>query len=497
VPPSTTTSSTSSTTTTLALIANGPAIAQRGDRNETAEAVQFLIDCAGYAQLTVDGAFGPATEAAVEVVQEAFGREITGAPDEETFALLSRECSDDRRVSIDDDDDFEQIVVGNAAGNDNEIFFIRAAEGDRLTVVTESEGTVGISVRTAGGQAVGTAGPGAWAAEIAEEGDFVVEFSADEPTTFVATFAVVPSEDLELDDIDSAPDGRLVVDDLDSTVTSACLDTSGEASYVAETALGALVLTTGRVGTYGLDNGGVGAPVEYLFADGSPGYYGFDLDLDIEVGDQVTGTAVVFLREIGGADDPRAVAFDFDRPVAPCDGGEGTTVVLRSDGLGVVDFGADPDEAIATVRSALLGASPSIDSDWVTIDNLSNEFGVCRAGTTTVRSVAIDNLTMFFTDAATSFAPAGTRHFAGFVATDGVFPFKTSRGVGPGETLAQVLAAHNDSAVAAGLTGGVDAFISSPPGSDQWLRATAESTTSVTETEAVVDSVTGGRFCDN
>jgi peptidoglycan hydrolase-like protein with peptidoglycan-binding domain len=491
----TTTSSTSSTTSTIPLIANGPAITRNGDRNETAEALQFLINCNGYAQLTVDGAFGPATEAAVEAVQEDMGREVTGAPDDATFADLSRGCSEDRRVSIDEDDDFEQIVVGNAAGGDTEIFFIRASEDERMSVVLETEnGGAVVSVRTAGGRAVGTGGTGAWAADITETGDYVIEVSAAEPTTFVATIALV---ELDLDEISAAPDGRIVVDDLDSTVTSSCLDTNGDASYVAETALGSLVLTTGRIGTYALDRGGVAAAVEYLFADGSPGYYGFDLDLDIEVGDQVVGTATVFVREPGSADDPREVSFDFDRPVAPCEGGEGTTVVLRADGLGVVDFGAEPDGAIGTVRSALLGASPNVDSDWVTIDNLSNEFGVCRQGTTQVRSVAIDNLTMFFTDAGTSFAEAGTRHFAGFIAEDGVFPFQTSRRVGVGDTLAQVLVAHEDATVAAGFTGGIDAYLSSPPGSDEWLRLTATAASDPSDTEAIVDVVTGGRFCDN
>ena len=38
--------------------------------------------------------------------------------------------------------------------------------------------------------------------------------------------------------------------------------------------------------------------------------------------------------------------------MAPCEGGEGTTVILRGDGLGIVEFGADPDEAVATVREA-------------------------------------------------------------------------------------------------------------------------------------------------
>ena len=133
----------------------------------------------------------------------------------------------------------------------------------------------------------------------------------------------------------------------------------------------------------------------------------------------------------------------------------------------------------------------------MTIDNLSNEFGVCRQGTTEARSIQIDNLTLFFTNAGTSFGAEGTRHFVGFTADEGIFPFRTNRAVGPGDTLEQVLAAHPDSAAAPGLTGGVDVFISSPPGSDRWLRATSDGAASATDVTATVTSVSGGRFCDN
>jgi len=457
-------------------------------------ALQFLINCSDYAQLTVDGAFGPASLAAVETVQIDLGREVTGAPDEETFAILARACSDDRRVTIDEADEGEQVVVGNVADGDPDLYFIRAEEGQRMSVVLETEGRGAfVNVRTADGAALGRGGSATWAADIESEGDFVVEISGVAPVTYVATFAL---NVFDPDDVEAADDGRIVVAGLESTVSESCLDTSGEASYVAETALGHLALTTGRIGNFALTRGGVGAAVEFLFRDGSPGYYGFDLDLDAEVGDQVVGTGIIFLRGDGNANEPLGVAFRFDRAVTPCDGSSGTAIVLAANGLGIVDFGADPDEALGLVRSALVGASPNVDSDWVTIDNLSNEFGVCREGTTEVRSVQIDNLTMFFTNGGTSFASEGTRHFAGYTAVDGVFPFKTNQSVGSGETLGQVLAAHPDAVAAAGLTGGVDAFITSPPGNDSWLRATADDASSSTDTGSTITSVSGGRFCD-
>jgi hypothetical protein len=491
----TTTTSTSSTTTTVPLIPNGPAIAFEGDRNETVEAFQFLINCNGYAQLTVDGAFGPASLTAVETVQADLGREVTGAPDDETLALLSRSCSEDRRININDDDDGQQVVVGNAAVGDPEVYFIRADEGERLSVVLETEvpGAT-VDVRSADGTTLGVGGSVAFAADIESTGDFVIEIGGDDPVTFVATIGLGV---LEFEDIATADSGSIVVDGLESTVSSACLDTAGEGSYVAEVALGHLVVTADRVGTYGFSNSGIGAPVEFVFRDGSPGYYGFSIDLDVEVDDQVEGTGAVFLRGAGNAATPLDVAFSFDRPVTPCDGTAGTSIVLLAGGLGVVDFGADPDETIETVRSAVVGASASVDTDWVTIDNLSNEFGVCRQGTTEARTVTIDNLTLFFSNAGTTFAEEGVRHFVGYTADEGVFPFKTVEGVGPGDSLGQVLAAHADAVAAPGLTGGVDAFITSPPGSDVWLRATAAEAAASTDTAAVVSSVTGGRFCDN
>lgn len=490
---SSSTTSSSTTTTTEALTANGPAIMTEGERNETVEAFQFLANCSGYAQLTVDGAFGPATLTAVETVQTELGREVTGAPDDETFALLSRSCSDDRRVTIDEEDEGEQVVVGNVADGDPESFFIRADEGERMSVVVNDGRGAVVNVRSAAGGAVGTGGSAAWAADIDSTGDFVVEISSVAPVTYVATFALAT---LDPDEVDAADEGTVLIDDLDNTVSATCLDTGGDGSYVAETALGHLIVSTDRPGDFAVTRGGVGAAVEFVFSDGSPGYYGFSMDLEVEVGDQIEGTGIVFLQGDGNSDEPLGVAFNFERSVIPCEGTEGTSVVLTANGLGIIDFGAEPDETIDTVRAALVGASPSVDSDWVTIDNLSNEFGVCRQGTTAVRSVAIDNLTLYFTNGGTSFADEGTRHFAAFVADDGVFPLKTVGGVGPGDTLEQVLAAHTDSSAAAGLTGGVDAYVSSPPGSDRWLRATAEDASGVTDTTAAVTSVSGGRFCD-
>lgn len=287
----------------------------------------------------------------------------------------------------------------------------------------------------------------------------------------------------------------MVLGESDETVTGVCLDTTGESSYVAETGPGYLVVTTGSVGSYAIERGGIGAPIEFVFKDDAAGYHGFAIDFDIDVEETIRGAGYVF-RGGGDPGQPIELAFDFDRSAAPCEGGAGTAIVLAYDGLGVVDFGAGDDEALGFVRSALPGASPTVDTGWIPIDNQNNEYGICRAGTTEVRVIEVDNLTLYFTDAGTSFAPEGTRHLAAFTATEGVFPFLTGGGVGPGSTLGEVLAAHPDAVAADGLAGGVDVFITSPPGNDHWLRATAADASGRGDSAATITSVTGGRFCD-
>jgi hypothetical protein len=489
----TSTSTSSTTTTTVPLATNGPGIAFEGDVNATVEALQFLIDCNGYAELSADGIFGPATRAAVQDTQNALGREATGVPDEATFATLSRGCDEGRRIEIGEDDGGGRIVVGNAAASDSEIFFIRVEEGLRLTVIVESDsGDAVASVRRTDGSTFGVAGVTAWAEDVDTTGDYVIEVSTTgEPVTFRS---IVAQAEVEIDLPDPPSDGMVEVGDLSEEVTSVCVDTAGVSSFVAETGPGYLVVTTDTVGDFALDRGGIGAPIEFLFKDDSGGYVGFGLDFDIEVGDQIQGSGVVFVPG-GDPAAPVGLSFAFDRSAAPCEGGgSGTSIVLTKEGLGVVDFGADDDETLDFVRSALPSAAPPIDTGWIPIDAGNNEYGVCRDGTTEVRVVEIDNLTLYFTSAGTSFASAGTRHFVAFTADEGVFPFVTTGGVGAGSTLGEILAAHPD-AVAVDGGDGVDVFIASPPGDDRWLRATTVDATGPDDLGATIATVIGGRFC--
>jgi hypothetical protein len=350
-----------------------------------------------------------------------------------------------------------------------------------------------VSVRSVDGSSLGESRVTAWAEDVGVTGDYVVEVSTvGDPVTFAATITAAA---IEVDPPEPAAAGTITLDDLEEAVTRVCLDSDGTSSYVAETGPGYLIVATDTVGSFAVDRGGIGAPVEFLFKDDTSGYVGFAIDFDIEVGDRIEGTGVVFLRG-GDPSEPLGLAFAFDRSAAPCEGSTGIPIVLSNDGLGVADFGAGDDETLGFVRSALPGAAPSVDTGWVPIDGESNEYGVCRAGTSEVRVIGVDNLTLYFTSAETSFAPSGTRHFVAYRATEGVFPFLTGRGIGPGSTLRDVLAAHPDAIATVGLDGGIDVFITSPPGDDRWLRATAPDATSATDLDATITSVTGGRFCD-
>ena len=62
--------------------------------------------------------------------------------------------------------------------------------------------------------------------------------------------------------------------------------------------------------------------------------------------------------------------------------------------------------------------------------------------------------------------------------------------------MGDVLAAHPDSGVGAGLDGGFDVFITSPVGTDGWLRALAPDAEAADDTAAPIVAIRGGRFCD-
>ncbi|MEX0826221.1 MAG: peptidoglycan-binding domain-containing protein [Acidimicrobiia bacterium] len=484
----TTTSST--TTTTRPLAPSGPPIASEGDTNEVVFAIQFLMNCAGYGPLEVDGVFGPATAAAIEEMQADLDREVTGEPDEFTLALLSRSCADSRRLEVGGN---AVRAVGNVSVADPDTYFVEAEEGDRLAVLVESTtGEARIQVRGPDGNPVGPSTVAAWALDLTVSQDHVITVSTiGDATSYTLTAAVLDPPDG--DAVPAADPDTVAVDDLEEAVTRVCLDSTGDGSYVAETGSGYLIVATGAPGSFAVSRGGIGASAEFVYRDESPGYAGFPVDLEIEVGDRIVGTAAVYPE---GGSEPVDLAFNLTRSAAPCEGGAGIPVVLEASGLGIVEFGALADDALALVRQALPQASPPDDTGWVEIDPVANDFGVCEASVTEVRAVTIDNLTLYFTDGTTSGLPAGTRRFVGYRATAGVFPFATEAGVGPGSTIGDVLAAHPDAGIGVGLEGGRDVFITSPPGNDAWLRALAPDAADAADVGAEITAIVGGRFCD-
>jgi hypothetical protein len=71
-------------------------------------------------------------------------------------------------------------------------------------------------------------------------------------------------------------------------------------------------------------------------------------------------------------------------------------IVLRGDGLGVVDLGATPDAAIAAVTAAL--GEPTRDTGW---EPSFSEYGTCPGEQ--IRGVEWDHLVLVFTDGDTAY----------------------------------------------------------------------------------------------
>jgi len=171
--------STTSTSTTMTPPPSGPPLAVDGDNNETVVAFQALLNCTGFGDLTVDGAFGPATLAAIEAAQTSLGRVVDGAPDDDTMAELSRSCSEIRQI----EGEGLVTVVGNAAPEDPETFRIALLSGSSLAaIITQGTGLT-VTVRGADGSDTTPQGPSAW--EIGTTQDYLIDVgSPSGPVTF-------------------------------------------------------------------------------------------------------------------------------------------------------------------------------------------------------------------------------------------------------------------------------------------------------------------------
>jgi len=177
-----TTTSTSTTTT----LPSGPPLVVEGDSNETVEAFQFLLNCNGFGDLTVDGAFGPATLAAVEAAQANLGREVNGAPDDEIMAELSRSCTERRRL----EGEGMVTVVGNASPDDPEVFSVALLSGSTVAIAFTQGAGLAVSLSGSDGAEVTLQGPSMWEVETTQ--DYLIEVgSPSGPVTFTADIEVI------------------------------------------------------------------------------------------------------------------------------------------------------------------------------------------------------------------------------------------------------------------------------------------------------------------
>jgi peptidoglycan hydrolase-like protein with peptidoglycan-binding domain len=183
VPQVTTTTIEATTTTTRP---PSPVLATEGDENEIVAAIQFLLGCTGYGDLTVDGNFGPATTDAVQAAQTALGFEPDGEPTQDLFALLTDACTQDRPIDVGDD---SVTVVGHTATGAPEEFTTPLMFGSTLIVTVVSGDGVSVAVSDAEGTPVESADGTTFI--VTESGDHTIQVStAGDATMFTLAVEV-------------------------------------------------------------------------------------------------------------------------------------------------------------------------------------------------------------------------------------------------------------------------------------------------------------------
>ena len=182
------TTTTSSTTTTTVATVDLPR-ARQGDRNETVEAIQFLLNCNGFGELTVDGVFGPGTRTAVEAAQTSLGLTVDGVVGENTIAALSRSCDEDRRI----DGDGESILVGHVSPDDPELFPVALVEGSTVVATIPDGPDFVVTLTGADGTEVAPL-QGTASFEAPTSQDYVLSVASATEVTFAMTLVVTLPE---------------------------------------------------------------------------------------------------------------------------------------------------------------------------------------------------------------------------------------------------------------------------------------------------------------
>lgn len=173
------------TSSTTMPLGGAPLLAAEGDRNETVEAVQFLLNCSG-AEIAVDGVYGPGTRGAVETAQERLGVTVDGVAGDETITALSRACTEPRHLEGD------SSVVGNTAPGDPGLYTIALLSGTTLRV-TVADADLVLTLTDPEGFEVPTGTPRVWTVE--DGGEYRLEVAAlDSPTNFSLGIEVISPE---------------------------------------------------------------------------------------------------------------------------------------------------------------------------------------------------------------------------------------------------------------------------------------------------------------
>lgn len=121
-------------------------------------------------------------------------------------------------------------------------------------------------------------------------------------------------------------------------------------------------------------------------------------------------------------------------------------LILGPENIDGIPFGSDAEEAITSFENVL--GAPVSDTGWVPpVDSEGVQvYGPCPG--TEIRLVEWPNLTTVYTNAATSWAPEGTRQFFfySYVLYDADYlKLKTAEGIGLGSTVDDLRAAYGDS----------------------------------------------------
>ena len=200
LPPTTTT-----TSARFELEPNGEPFLRQGETGPYVEALQFYLVCTGHGQFTadgpiinVDGQFGPMTADAVAWYQAELRRMPSGDPDEETFAQLSRDCTEARLVTFPDRAGTTR-VAGNTAPGDEEIIDLDGVPGRVLTLVVH-EGVVQVGLERADGTRVEQISVGGgWSGKLPTGTEYRLRVSAAEVASYALDLGVARPRYINID----------------------------------------------------------------------------------------------------------------------------------------------------------------------------------------------------------------------------------------------------------------------------------------------------------